>query len=308
MITPKPFFLLGALIIGPLAFSGIDLAGKEPRSQSSSSLVEKEYNLLSRLPVKHKTYYSYTDRFAHLSATGRVERWETETGYYTQEVIRFWPDGEPVFRVIRNHTQLRTESAEPKSAELIPLDFGERFTYEVCFGENYDYLPIDTSHFPKTLPGFMMFENIIHSHQFAILATKTHGGLDKLRKIGDTVTIPDSGKGGVVEFPGLLSITLVRGKSTMTFLGLSQYRAEPAALLSWDVPLQFPNISGGEGTGRATGLIWISLRDGEVLRGYLRQTTIHTLKGPNGAVTPANVDLEGWLEKIPQADYPTSAQ
>ena len=308
MIISKLFSLPCSLLVGLLAFSGTGFAGKEPPSRPSSSAVEKEYNLLSRLPVRHKTYYSYREQFLHFKSTGQVERRETGSGYYTQEVVRLRPDGAPVSRVVRNHTQLRAESAEQKSAEPINLDFGEGFTYEVCFGENYDYLPIDTSHLPNTLPGFMMFENIIHSHQFAILATKTHGALDQLRRIGDTVTIPDSGKGGVVEFPGLLSITLVRGKSTMTFLGLSKYGAEPAALLSWDVPLQFPNISGGEGTGRATGLIWISLRDGEVLRGYLRQTTIHTLKGPNGAVTPANVDLEGWLEKIPQADYSTSAQ
>jgi hypothetical protein len=268
------------------------------------STLEKEYDLGPRQNKGDSSYYSYSDRFSHWGPDGRIARQEFVTGYFTQEVIGFRHGGAPVFKVVRNHTEMRTASGEEGVSSPVSLEFGEGFTYEVCFEDDFDYFSVDTSTFPNTLPGFMMFENIVHSHTFAVLASRTHGALDKLRKVGATVTIPDSGKSGQVEFPGFISVKLVRGQSTMTFLGLSEHRGEPVALLSYDIPLEFPSIAGGTGMARATGLIWFSLRRGEILKGMLRQTTQLALPGPEGQPVASYVEAEGLLEKISREEYP----
>jgi hypothetical protein len=314
MLTPELVLLVCPLVLSFWFGFGLGLedTGQPVREQGSQLLVEREYDLLPRLKKGHESYYSYVDRFGHIGSAGKEERSERVTGYFRQKVIDIRPGGAPVFRAVRNHTQLTTAAAGEAPIGPVALDFGEGLTYEVCFEDNFDYLPIDTSRLPNSLPGFMMFENIVHSHTFAILATRTHGALEKLKRVGTTVVIPDSGKGGRVSFPGLLTIELVRGESKMTFLGLSEHQGEPAALLSYDIPLTFPEVSSGTGKGtgtaRATGLIWLSLSRGEILRAHLRQTTNLSIRATDGTVVPSYVEAEGWLEKIPPHAYPVATK
>ena len=90
----------------------------------------------------------------------------------------------------------------------------------------------------------------------------------------------------------------------MTFLGLSQYRGEAAALLSYDTPWSFPSIRGGKGAAHTAGLIWVSLQCGEILKGTLRETTQLAMPGSGGQPVSLFLETEALLEKISKEDYP----
>jgi hypothetical protein len=295
--------LVGLAVFVFLGTGGLLLLAQEEAPVRSANLaLEEEYDLSPRLSKGEKSYYSYSSRLLHYGAEAGVERRETVRGYFMQEVVGFRPGGAPVFRVVRNHTGMHMGLGGQET--FTPFEFGEGFTYEVCFEDEFEFFSPDTSTFPNSLPGFMMFENIVQSHTFSVLATRTHGALDKLRTVGATVTTPDSGKGGQVDFPGYMFIKMVRGQSTLTFLGLSQYRGEAAALLSYDTAWSFPSIGKGKGAAHTTGLIWVSLQRGEILKGTLRETTQLAMPGSGGQSVSLSLETEGLLEKISKEDYP----
>ena len=300
-----------------VAFCGLLICGLPTSLRGQSEPVEvtrtvlnQSYDLYPKYTTGDKDYFSFEIAFSYLQPGGAILGQERAKGYFTQEVTGLRPDGAPVFRVVRHHTDLWVIDKDGIQAPAQRLDFIEGHTYEVCFEDGFPVFPLRTADFPSTSAGFMALENIYVSQQyFQTMMTKTHGGIDQLRKIGTKIIIPDSGRKGVVEMGPEVSIEINRGPSTLEFQGIGEHQGQPAAVLAFDVLylLKVPRHLGGRKNGEAReflrGVVWASLKDGKVLGGYINTEALVAYRDNDGKLQPSEAVFAGTLERLSEQEY-----
>ena len=262
--------------------------------KKSKEIITMPYDLTPKYAKGDKDYFSFQLTFTSLQPGGAIQASQTVKGYFTQEVIGSRPDGAPIFRVVRNHTVLNIAGPTGGQAPPQALEFGERLTYDVCFEDDFPVFPVDTSKFPRDIRGWMMFENAYVSQQFfQVMLTKTHGGIDRLNKVGAKVVMPDSNRQGVAGMPPEAVVEINRGESTLEFLGMGEQQGNPAAVLAFDVLylINIPRLlalKDAKGREFLRGLTWVSLKDGKILHGRFNGSAFIGVPGPEGKLVSSD--------------------
>lgn len=296
---------IGCVVCGWLTL----MKGQTNAAPGRGTSLSRSYDLYPKYAKGDKEYFSFEITFTHLQPGGAILGEEKTKGYFTQEVTGLRPDGTPIFRVARHHTDLWVTGADGKAGPAQRLDFAEGFTYEVCFEDDFALFPVRTADLPRTSAGFMEFENIYISQQyFQTMMTRAHGGIDQLKKVGTKITVPDSGRKGVVALGQDIVIEVNRGPSTLEFLGLGEHQGRPAAVLAFDVlyllkvPHHLNGRKDGEGREFLRGVIWVSPTDGRILGGRIN-TEAFVAYRDDGKWQPSDSVFQGNLERLSEQEY-----
>lgn len=158
--------------------------------------------------------------------------------------------------------------------------------------------PVASFGLSTSSPGaWMTAELVLHTRAFTIAATATHGGIDRLRRLGDSVTMPWSEREERVVFGAMLDATLRRAESTLRFDGVTVRHGREAAILTCFSPYDLAAAGLGPAHIEVISHLWLDLATGDLLAGEARQSNyIASVPRPDGSAGPMNHRFETSVE------------
>jgi hypothetical protein len=163
------------------------------------------------------------------------------------------------------------------------------------------YPDTDTFGLSKTSPSaFMTAELCLHTRQFSLLATRTHGGIDRLRRVGDSTRMPFSGRVDHARNGEMFDAAITRGDNTIRFEAVTTRHGKDVALLTYNAPYDVTCPGWGPTHCEQIGHLWIELETGWIVGGDHYQTNY--MSGvpllPDGKGLPINVRFETSIELL----------
>ena len=189
-------------------------------------------------------------------------------------------------------------------------EWAQGFSYSFSPELGYEDFPWDHySGIPKTLIGYQFKLHTVNAHfEFDFLRSSEHGALEKIRRVGDHVRVPDNGRVFSIDHPPVVVNSRFHRENVITtFLGFSQVNGEPCAVLefrqgpqkfSWDRLTEPQKTEHTELTSRQYGLLFVRLTDGSLLRGDFSERGILRTKPQGGEEQPGYFVAIFELEKI----------
>jgi hypothetical protein len=163
------------------------------------------------------------------------------------------------------------------------------------------YPDTDAFGLSKTSPSaFMTAELCLHTRQFSLLATRTHGGIDQLRRVGDSARMPFSGRVDHARNGEMFDAAITRTENTMRFEAVTTRHGKDVALLTYNAPYDVTCPGWGPTHCEQVGHLWIDLATGWLVGGEHYQTNY--MGGvpllPDGKGVPINVRFETSIELL----------
>jgi len=275
--------------------------------------LETEYDLTWRGAIGAHRRYSCKDDANVLDDAGRVVRRERRTADVSTVVLGLASDAMPIVRwtftgftsEVERHrfddldpplAASVLESAFPQEA-LPPGPVVLEGAPEASDNYFIDLAAIGLA--PKSLGAAGAGWLVAHTRVFWLIATRKHGGIDRLRSLGDSTRMPWS---GTVEYaqPGEYSGAAVhRAENILCFDGLTIRQGREAALLTFRTPYD-PSVPGwGPAHTEPSGQIWIDIASGELLAAEVMSMSYASgIPQANGGSVPLNLRFETSLDLI----------
>lgn len=260
----------------------------------------REYNLVPHRREGARRL-ACQDIFNLLDEGGSVVHREARSATLTVETRGGSPDGRPVLRWTYDSFRIETSGAGGAPADGLPE--GGSLTFEGVPEDDASYFPpvgslgLDTT----SASAWLTAELVIHTRAFDIMATRTHGGIDRLRRIGDRTVMPWSRTRAHVQFGEMIDAEISRAESVLCFDGVGIKAHRPAAVLSCVTPYDLTAAGLGPTHIDLVGKLWIDLETGEVLAGCARQANyIASAPRSDGTAAPMNHLFETFVEVIPE--------
>jgi hypothetical protein len=186
--------------------------------------------------------------------------------------------------------------ANPK--DLLPLS-GTIVVESATEKADAFYPNTDAFGLSKTIPtAFMTAELVLHSRQFSMIATRINGGIDRLRRVGDSVKMPCSGRIDHARNGDMFDAAIHRDEGTFRFEAVTSRHNLEVALLTYNAPYDVICAGWGPTHCEQVGLIWVDLATGWLVAGEHYQTNY--MSGvplmPDGSTVPVNVRFETSIE------------
>jgi hypothetical protein len=198
-------------------------------------LFAQEYDLRPKYRKGERRYYRLVIVYKRLDPSGKIISQLEHRGDIERLVDSVRSDGK-AYELITWRNVFTREKAEGKQ------DFGPYKAQPWVSGFSYLFSAEDShqdfhwkyDRFPKTREGYLSLMLTVDAHfEFDYLRSSFHGGIEKLRRIGDEVEAPDSQLTFSVDFPPVVPDSHLRKTNVYTkFLGLTQVNQEPCAILA----------------------------------------------------------------------------
>jgi hypothetical protein len=286
---------------------------------SKVSCVERNYDLTRRGKVGATQRYTAREVINILDDAGRVGRRELRTAELAEKLLDLSSRSAPIVRwaysaftyeVKRNHAkdpyalppsvvgvwEGPDEIAQPSSGKIVVESDIER-------SDSFYDMDMESFGLSKTSPvAFMTAELVVHTRAFWLYASRTHGGIDQLRRVGDSVRMPWSGKTDHVGYAKLFKAEVHRGENTLRFEAVTTRHGREVALLRAYTPYDVLAAGSGYGPTHCELLahIWVDLASGAIAAGEAyQQNFMSGFPLPDGSQAPIKVRFECSLELIP---------
>jgi len=215
-----------------------------------------------------------------LDDAGRAVRRELRTAEVSTDILDVSSDGAPIRRWTYTDFTWAVELRRfddldpPPAARLYETSSREQAlppgaiivegNLEACGSNCIDLAAMGLA---TSLAAAMTGELIVHTRTFWQIATRRHGGIDRLRALNGCTRMPWSGTTDQVRAGEVFSAAVHRGESALRFDCLTIRHGREAALLTYRTPYD-PSIPGwGPAHCEPQGQIWIELASGELLGG-----------------------------------------
>lgn len=258
----------------------------------------RAYDLRRRSPVGSSAVFDAEEIFSVLDPDGSPARRERRTARVVEDVIGARGPS-PELRWTYRDFRLEIDGRPSDDPDALPLA-GASVTFPGVPEAADSYLPpLDRLGFSlSSVVAWMTVEMIIHTHAFAIMTTATHGGVDRLRRLGDEVAMPWSGSTTRVRYGAMIDVTLRRDRSSMRFDGICLRAGRPSALLTCSTPYDI-DLAFGAARADVLGHLWVALDDGSLLGAEARQANyLANVPRPDGTTAPMNHIIETRLERV----------
>ena len=277
---------------------------------------QPEYDLKRRARTGDSRRYACRDDVNVLDMAGRAGRIERRTAQMTETILDDDVPGAPRVRWhYRNFTyeceRLHADDAYalPQSAQLFwdaPDGDGIPPSGEIVFEgvvETVDsfYPNTDAFGLSKTSAvAFMTAELVLHTRQFSMFATRSHGGIEQLRHVGDSVRMPWSGRTDHARNGEMFDASIVRAPDNrLTFEAVTTRQGLDVAMLTVCAPYDVICPGWGPTHCDFVGHLWVDLATGWLVAGECQQSNYMSgVPLPDGEVT-INARFESAIELIP---------
>jgi hypothetical protein len=278
---------------------------------------ERDYDLTRRGQVGTSRRYACREFINVLDDAGRVGRRELRTAELSEKLLDLSSDDAPrmrwtysgfTYKVERNHAKDRyalpaaavrywegpDEDATPSSGTIVVEGGTEhRDSFYALDMESFGL-----SH--TSVVGFMTAELVIHTRGFWIYMTRTHGGIDQLRRVGDCVRMPWAGKTDDVGYAKMFKATVHHGaENTLRFEAVTTRHGRDVALLRCYAP--YDPLSPTYGPTHCELLVhaWVDLVSGSIVGAEAYQANFMSgVPQPDGTQVPIKVRFETSMELI----------
>ena len=282
------------------------------------SRAKADYDLTRRGKAGASRRYACREVINILDDAGRVGRRELRTAQLSETLLDPGSDGVPrerwaysafTYAVERNHAKdpyalpaaaVRfwegpDEIALPPSGKIVVESATER-------GDSFYALDLESFGLSQTNPvAFMTAELVIHTRGFWLYTTRTHGGIDQLRGIGDSVRMPWSGTTDHVRYAKLFEATIERNENTLRFEAVTRRHGHEVALLTCYTPYDVFSPGWGPTHCELLAHIWVDLASGGIVAGEAYQMNCMSgVPQADGSQVPIKVRFECSLELTSQ--------
>ena len=280
------------------------------------SSAERNYDLTRRGQVGTSRRYACREVINILDDAGRVGRREFRTAELSEMLLDLsaagaprvrWAYGAFTYEVERKHAkdpyalpaavisywEGPDEIALPRSGTIVVEGAIER-------SDSFYDLDLESFALSRTSPvAFMTAELVIHTRAFWLYASRTHGGIDQLRRVGDSVRMPWSGKTDHVGYAKMFKAEVHRGENKLRFEAVTTRHGHDVALLTAYTPYDVLASASGYGPTHCELLahIWVDLTTGSIVAGEAYQQNFmsgHPM--PDGSQAPIKVRFQSSLE------------
>jgi hypothetical protein len=280
-------------------------------------MARREYDLTRRVSVGGARRYRCGELLNILDDAGRPAIRQRRTAELREEILSVGAGGTPTVRwswtafkcdVERNYAEDEFGLRQPvkqfweaKPSELLP-ESGEIVVEGATERSDVFYPDTDRFGLSKTIPAaFMTAELCLHTRQFSMIATRTHGGIDQLHGVGDAARMRFSGREDHARNGEMFDATITRGENRISFEAVTTRHDREVALLRYNAPYEVTCPGWGPTHCEQVGLMWIEIETGWLVGGDHYQTNY--MSGvpllPGGKHLPINVRFETSLELIP---------
>jgi hypothetical protein len=274
------------------------------------------YDLMLRAPAGAHRQYACRELLHILDDAGRPAQQQRRTALLREEILPSSSEASPQVRWTYSDFSCEIECNyiddayglrvpvrqfwETTPAEVLPA--AGRIVVESPIEKTDIFYP-DTDQFglSKTSPSaFMTAELCLHTRQFSLLATRTHGGIDRLKRVEDSVQMTFSGRADRARNGDMFEATVLRGLNTLRFEAVTTRHGREVALLTYDAPYDVSCPGWGPTHCEQVGRLWVDLETGWPVAGNHYQTNY--MGGvpllPEGKQLPVNVRFETSIELI----------
>ena len=288
-------------------------ASKDDVGDDERQPLEAEYDLTWRGTIDTKHRYMCNDEVNVLDDAGRVVRRERRGAELSALIVGIVPDSAPIVRWTFSAftSELERHNFDdlvlPEAANVLEaasrdetLPRGPIILEGVPEANDNYFVDLGSIGLaPKSLSAAGLGWLVAHTRVFWLIATRRHGGIDRLRALGDSTRMPWSGTAEYAQ-PGEYSGAAVhRAENILRFDGLTVRHGREAALLTYRTPYD-PSVPGwGPAHTDSLGQLWIDLAAGELLAAEV--TSISCAAGvpkDNGGCMPLNLRFETSLELL----------
>lgn len=291
VFSPTPLFVLGGLLILSLASSS-SWAGGPQESRRAAAAREKSYSLTPRFRVGQKSAYRFVNRQFILSeGQGVVARVEL-SGDFERAVVEVKADGSAVERVTwRDFSSAFGQGRSGPLAKPEQPPWAKGFSYLLFAEDSHERFHWNYDSIPATSLGDQFMMHTVNAHfEFDFLRSRFHGGIDKLRRVGDRVKVPDTDRPFTIRLRALpLTMECIKRDHTMTFQGVAPCSGRKCAVLffwTWlDVTSRSgapPNLLERSGFTQFDGYLLVDLEDGSLHYGYFNEWVTLPTPGATG--------------------------
>jgi hypothetical protein len=274
--------------------------------------LKSSYDLTWRGRRALRRRYRCVDQGSVLDDAGRAVRRELRTAEVSTDILELSSDGAPMLRWTYTDFTWAVELQSfddldpPPAARLYEASTRDEAlpsnpiviegNLEACGSDCIDLAAMGLA---TSLAAAMTGELIVHTRTFWQIATRRHGGIDRLCALGDNTRMPWSGTTDQVRAGEVFSAAVHRGESSLRFDCLTIRHGREAALLTYRTPYD-PSIPGwGPAHCEPQGQIWIELASGEILAGRCISLNNATrIPQADGAAVSLHHRLETSLELL----------
>jgi hypothetical protein len=277
-----------------------------------------EYNLTRRGQLGTSCRYACREVVNLLDDAGRVGRREVRTAELTEKLLDLSADDAPrerwaytafTYEVQRNHAKdcyaLPAAAVEFwEGPDEIAVPPSGTIVVEGAIERSDSFYALDLESFglsQTSAVAFMTAELVIHTRGFWLYASRTHGRIDQLRRVGDNTKMPWSGKIDRVRYAKMFEAEVQRGENKLRFEAVTTRHGRDVALLTAYTPYDVHASGSGYGPTHCELLahIWIDLASGSIVSGEAYQQNFmsgHPM--PDGSQVPIKVRFETSMELI----------
>jgi hypothetical protein len=277
---------------------------------------QRDYDLTRRAKVGTKHRYACTDVVNVLDDAGRAGRRERRTAELSEQIFGLSSDGSPLVRWAFTAFTYDVEVNHAKDPYALPasvVSFWDgapedarppsgKIVFEGAPENSDDFYP-DAEAFglsKTSAVAFMTAELVIHTRAFSLLATRTNGGVDQLRRVGDTMRMPWSGRIDRVRYASMFDARVHRGENTLRFEAVTNRHNRDVALLTCSTPYDVLAPGWGPTHVEFVGHLWIDLASGWLAAGDAHQTNYMSgVPMADGTAVPIKARFESSIELIP---------
>ena len=180
-------------------------------------------------------YFRMKTIYYHGNELGIIQNRDELIGSFKREVLKVSSES---FVARYTWKSLRSGHGAKTRGEITDwklLSFAEGFTYELDLFDSGFLSEFDVKNIPKTMEGMRFWVNIMDAHaQFELLRTETHGGISRIKSIGDRVVTPGAHQTGGWDLPPLITESeFTNGDYDTMFTGLSVVEGKTCAVLEY---------------------------------------------------------------------------
>lgn len=278
--------------------------------------LRREYDLKPKYQAGAKRHYRLTVTRNFLDNWGNVAQRNQWRGNFERLVKSVDAQGKAYEQITWKNVGYREAGGlETKYAAPQTLPWAEGFRYRFSAEDGYVDYPWDRyAGIPKTLIGYLFKELTVDAHfEFDFLRSSSHGAIEKLRKVGDVVRVPDNEQPFALNHPPVFTESHLQREQVYTsFLGLTEANGQPCALVDFrQGPQKFRWLrqteagkEADEMTSWQYGVLQVRLEDGQLERGDFAERGMLKLVPPGSKeAQPAYVLDTFELERITAEEH-----
>jgi hypothetical protein len=272
--------------------------------------LQRSYDLTLRLEVGARHHYTCSEVWHVLDTGGRTARREERASDLLVEVRDPSPGSHPRLAFTYSDFAHATKTYDLEDDFALPEWLRSRFdaapgdsVVPISGRVEFEAVPESLGSFypdvaafglPMAAAPFLTAELIIHTRAFWIIATRTHGGLHDLSRVGDRTQMPWTGTQD-----SLLGSTITHGPSDLRLEGLATRHGLDVALIGYYMPYDIAAPGAGPGHAEPLGHIWIDLTSGAIVAGSAYQTNYMAGVPVGEHVEVLNARVQTSIELVP---------